>query len=423
MAKQTFLIFLLIAAVTACTKAELASVPTQAAMSAEVTKTTQEPSVTPTLLPANTATVTNTPAQTTEPSHTSTPVVVLTKTPTAIPSPIALPTSSLWDTDLVPVNPDFQIVNQLGGRINRVIVQDDIAYVSVGPRLWTLDVSQPEMSVELGKSDVLPSLIQYIAVSNDTAYLLTDDESGFWIADISQPDQIRIVDFFETTVPIYYLREWNGRLYVSPSSQNIDTLIFSLDTPQHPTLLGELPDEYYPMSEDNAYVYSSTQNDGDQITISEVDATDIHHLKLVTEVTVSMEGGGYFIGADSDQYYFLSVKGMPTIWVMDSDNLSSLTKFNIELSPYFRHIEIRDQIIYISENFSDAGSYGSSIYAYDVSGNHVRQLEKLSAGNKSYDLFINEDVVYVAAGDSLIIAEITEERNLEKLSEWRSLGD
>ncbi|MCB9419605.1 MAG: hypothetical protein H6667_07365 [Ardenticatenaceae bacterium] len=410
MAKQTFLIFLLIGSLTACTKAELASMPTLAATPAATTTATQEPLVTPTPSPTNTATATNT--------------LTPTPTPTATPSPIPSPTSSLWNTDLVPVNPDFQVVNQLGGRINRVVVQDDIAYVGVGPRLWTLDISQPEMPVELGKSDVLPGLIQYIAVSNSTAYLLTDDETGFWIADISQPDQIQIVDFFETTVPINFLREWNGRLYVAPSSRDIDTLIFSLEAPYHPTLLGELPEKYYPSSDpDNAYVYSSTQNDGDQITISEVDATDIHHLKSVSEVMVKMDGGGYFIDVDSGQYYFLSIDGMPTIWVMDKQDSNSLTKLNIELSPYFRSIEIRDQIIYLRENFLDAGSYGSSVDAYDVSGSQVRQLENLSAGNKSYDLFVHQDIVYVATGESLIIAEITKDRNLEKLSEWRSLGD
>lgn len=92
MAKQTFLIFLLIAALTACTKAELASVPTQTVTPAATTIATQEPLVIPTRLPDSTAIV----ITTLEP--TITPLSVLTSTNT---SPIE-PTSMLTITP-VPV--------------------------------------------------------------------------------------------------------------------------------------------------------------------------------------------------------------------------------------------------------------------------------------------------------------------------------
>ncbi len=95
MAKQTFLIFLLIATLAACTKAELASAPTEAAAPAVTTIATREPSVTPTPLPTNTATATNT-APHTSPSSTATPPVVPTVTPkqTSVIEPTSVPAPS-----------------------------------------------------------------------------------------------------------------------------------------------------------------------------------------------------------------------------------------------------------------------------------------------------------------------------------------
>lgn len=373
------------------------------------------------VLPAHTPASSATPPHTPSPTITPTETATMTPTPTIAPSPIPLPTASIWTTDLAPGSESFQIVDQMGGQINAVTAQNGIAYVGVGPRLWTIDVSQPEEPITLGQSDILPGLVQRVAVVNDTAYLLTEDESGFWIVDVSRPYQPQIVDFFEMAVPINFLQGWNGRLYIGPSSREEDALIFSSDDPFHPTLLGELPRNYYPRSNDD-FVVISTTNDNNQTTILMTDATDLNNPSLISEVTANMNG--YFMEFDRERYYLLDMDGMPSIWVMGAeDPANTLKKLNIELSPYFRGIHIQDQIIYVQENFADGGEYGSSIKAFDVSQNHARPLERLSAGNKSYGLFVDEGIAYIAAGEKLLIAGINEERNLEKLSEWRSLGD
>ncbi|MBK8932640.1 MAG: hypothetical protein IPM76_10070 [Chloroflexi bacterium] len=95
MAKQTFLIFLLIATLSACTKAELASVSTEAVLPAATMTAMQEPSVTPTQLPTNTATAINTTPHTT-PSSTATQPVAPTATPkqTSLIEPTSVPVPS-----------------------------------------------------------------------------------------------------------------------------------------------------------------------------------------------------------------------------------------------------------------------------------------------------------------------------------------
>jgi hypothetical protein len=257
--------------------------------------------VTETAVPPST-TLTNTPIPTATLPPTETP----TPTLTPIPTPTPWPTISLWST-LTPeqsgVNGSFQVVDQIGGRINTVVVQNKIAYVGVGPRLWLLDVSRPEPPVASGQSDILPDLIQHIAVLRDTAYLLTDDESGFWIVDVSQPQLPQILSFFETAVPIDFLREWNGRLYIGPTDDELDTPIFSVDDPHQPTLIGELPYDYYPQENDE-FVYAVSEANENEMTISVADATDLNNLRSISEFTIDFDG--YFIDADQDQYYFLN---------------------------------------------------------------------------------------------------------------------
>lgn len=204
----------------------------------EATATAVPTTVVSTNTPLPSATLTNTSTQT--PTATPRPTETATATPTLTPSLIPSPTISLWQSDLVERNADFKIVDQLGGRINTVTVQDGIAYVGVGPRLWTLDVSRPETPIELGESDILPELIQYIAVFGDTAYVLTIDESGFWIIDVSQPHNPQIRTFFETSEPIYFLQIWNKRLYVSPTSREHGALIFDLEDSFQPLFLSQL---------------------------------------------------------------------------------------------------------------------------------------------------------------------------------------
>jgi hypothetical protein len=256
----------------------------------------------------------------------------------------------------------------------------------------------------------------------DTAYLLTDDESGFWIVDVSQPQLPQILSFFETAVPIDFLREWNGRFYIGPTDDELDTPIFSIDDPHHPILIGELPYEYIPLTNDE-YVANIREDNESEMTISIADATDLNNLRSVSEVTIDFDG--YFIDADQDQYYFLNFEHGPTLWVMvKDDSTHSLIELDIEMSPYVGSIQVKDHIIYMQENFSDAGSYGSSVYAFNVSKpRQIRELNRLRTGNRNFDLFIDENMVYVAAGEGLVIAEISEDSELHKLAEWRSLGD
>ncbi len=94
------------------------------------------------------------------------------------------------------------------------------------------------------------------------------------------------------------------------------------------------------------------------------------------------------------------------------------------LSYTFDSIHVENDLLYELENASDAGSYAAGIKVFDVSDpEHVRQLTRLRIGNRYYNYLIDENIIYIAAGESLVIAEISKDTGLQKLAEWRSLGD
>ena len=74
----------------------------------------------------------------------------------------------------------MELVGQIGGRTYAVAVQDNYAYIGVGPRLFILDVSDKARPVVIGRTGVLPGVVIDVAVSGSYAYV-ADGEGGLVI--------------------------------------------------------------------------------------------------------------------------------------------------------------------------------------------------------------------------------------------------
>ena len=66
---------------------------------------------------------------------------------------------------------NVEYVGQIGGITRTVALQGSYAYLGVGPRLIVLDISDPAMPVEIGKTEPFPSSIGGIVVAGSYAYL------------------------------------------------------------------------------------------------------------------------------------------------------------------------------------------------------------------------------------------------------------
>jgi hypothetical protein len=75
---------------------------------------------------------------------------------------------------------NVELVGQIGGRCYAVAVQGSYAYIGIGPRLAVLDISNPAHPTPVGRTAVLPDLVQDIALAGTLAYV-ADGEAGLVI--------------------------------------------------------------------------------------------------------------------------------------------------------------------------------------------------------------------------------------------------
>lgn len=61
----------------------------------------------------------------------------------------------------------FELVVHEGGSVRSVAVDGSVAYVGIGPRLVALDVSNPVSPRQIGRSEVLPGLVEAVVLEND----------------------------------------------------------------------------------------------------------------------------------------------------------------------------------------------------------------------------------------------------------------
>src|SRR5512135_993571 len=66
---------------------------------------------------------------------------------------------------------NVRLVGQIGGTSYSVAVAGNRAFLSVGPRLVILDVTQPAAPVVLGQTAPLPNVIQGVTLSGTYAYV------------------------------------------------------------------------------------------------------------------------------------------------------------------------------------------------------------------------------------------------------------
>ncbi len=161
----------------------------------------EETAVTPTSLPT-TATTNSLPEGTVvPPTATAESAVQPTATASATSTPrgTAVPPTPWIITVPVDIPPEplplkeeitFTVVGQLGGRVNAVALEGNIAYVGIGPRLVLVDISNPAAPRFLGQSEPLPELINAVAAQNGVAYAAGADVYVLDVSNVAAPTVI-----------------------------------------------------------------------------------------------------------------------------------------------------------------------------------------------------------------------------------------
>lgn len=172
--------------------------------------------------PAATATATATTTATT----TTTPTATLTPMPTA--SPTVTP---------IPYPMRIEQVGQIGGAATVLALDGNIVYLQSGPRLVSVDVSNPRKPTFIGRSEILPGSVMAIAALDGHA-LVGDGEGKLWVFDVPESGDPRPISSIEPGGVVSDILVSGQYAYLAAGEAGLQIVDFS--DPSHPVIVGGL---------------------------------------------------------------------------------------------------------------------------------------------------------------------------------------
>lgn len=361
-------------------------------------------SVTHTHTPFAPYTVAPAPSSTPTRQPTTTPSPVSTDTPALTPTPFPSPTISFWET--YQGNDDrvlypLRMVNQIGGRINQVIVVDHIAYVAVGPRIWTLDVSQSEMPVTLGQTDILPGIVQCMEIDRLFLYVFVQESSGYWAMDVSQPDNPLILGF----VPLEKsncIWQKNGRFYTSMLDENNQRYLLPLDMtdPLEPIVLSQIPvpSSNYLLTNDDRLI-TATDAPAKTTAVQIINIADPENPLLERTFSIPAKGSIGIGEVHNNYLYFFGYWEMLVIDLVAPDDADFINATGIDFT-FTDHTTIDGDWLYEGGTFCDVDSCAASVSTLNIANPQAfAEPSGLHVGHYVEDIFATNDTLYVATGE------------------------
>ena len=130
---------------------------------------------------------------------------------------------------------NVELVGQIGGAIYTVAVQENYAYIGVGPRLVVLDVSDPANPTVAGQTAMLPDVVQDIHIASPYAYV-ADANAGLRVIDVSNPAAPMEVGAYDTpgdAVGVYVISS-----YAYVADENAGLRVVDISNPAAPVEVG-----------------------------------------------------------------------------------------------------------------------------------------------------------------------------------------
>ena len=125
------------------------------------------------------------------PQETLTPTIL----PSMSPTETLATSQSQKATILPPQEIEFDIIAQYGGTPSDMLVDGNMIFLAVGPRLLALDVADPSMPVKTGESDLLSFTCKALAIADERVFWLSD-EGWLLLFDVSNPFDLRLLAEF-----------------------------------------------------------------------------------------------------------------------------------------------------------------------------------------------------------------------------------
>ncbi len=159
-------------------------------------------------------------------SMTATPVLLADATPDLKPE--ITPTETSYENA-------YELIGQYGGSSIAVAVRDKTALFGLGPRLIVMDVSNPTSPTQISRSELLPGIVQGVAIDGDHAFV-TARYGGLHIFNISQLESLDLINTVQPQQPgcgPIVLEE--GIAYIACNSSGL--FIVDVNDPVNPSVL------------------------------------------------------------------------------------------------------------------------------------------------------------------------------------------
>ncbi|MGI6209698.1 MAG: LVIVD repeat-containing protein, partial [Anaerolineae bacterium] len=130
---------------------------------------------------------------------------------------------------------NIQLLGQLGGSATAVASAGNYAYLGIGPYLAVIDISDPAAPVEVGRTAMLPNIVEDVVVAGDFAYVAAG-AAGLRVINVANPAQPAEVGFYEALDAAKGVAVAGTTAYVADEDAGLVTV--NVADPANPTLLG-----------------------------------------------------------------------------------------------------------------------------------------------------------------------------------------
>jgi hypothetical protein len=257
------------------------------------------------------------------------------------------------------------VVGQVGGSSLAVAVQQDRAYLGVGPRLVVLDaLSAPDGPRSIGQSEVLPGIVQDLYVAGDLVYVAAGD-AGLIVLDVADPANIQTlgVASIQGYARGLFVLPKEGLAYVAGAelSEPASGKLYILDVsqPEAPAQVSswDVPGLAYDLWVADRFAFVA--HDGG---LSVVDVSDPAAPAAVADLDLPQGARAVALAAD---HVYLAGDGLHVVDVSDPAQPRPVSHVEGRFS--LNAVAVHGERAYLAETFCEMGHCGTTISIVDVS--------------------------------------------------------
>lgn len=312
----------------------------------------------------------------------------------------------------------FEVLAQYGGLPSAVAVAGGVAYVGMGPRLMTLDVSDPDNPVILGESELLADSIDDIAVVNGIAYLAAG-RAGLAVVDATEAANPLIVnegpnyaganqssaETIQIDGNIAFLTDYNRR------EGETSLLLFDISDPANVLFLNAL----------EIQVNDSLAIDNGRLVITGNGRIEVRETADPGTIQgqASLAGGDYSsqVVIQGDTAFVVETGVIAGVEMFDISNIENPRPIG-EITPVElfigTQVAVNETTLFSVGTFGEFGFCDSQIDVIDIGSPVPVSITRLSPEICVTDLVVDGSLLYVSGRNGLKIFDVTDPEAIQE---------